>query len=988
MKQGVKSAVKIGVAGLVFLVAVTIISFNYKDFRLNPFETVTLKNTSMVTATASEDVFVVSDSNRKVTKFTKDRQLVYQLSGGSRSEDAFYLATEMAANDKGELYLLENQLDRSGSYIAEEVIYHYDKNGKRLNSLFVLKDDTESKLIPAVKGLKEINGRLHWSVLNESGIALYKEGQTQPVANVPFEQANQMIQAVEWQSEDSIVFVTKSGFIFKKNLQGDLETLFSPTEKTKVSRVNLWAIEALDNGLIYTLDLGNFGVYALKEGQLSPYFKLVSEETKKPEVFFNFYMDEKQLILVNDNHLVKVGADKAVQTISSLNLSSGLLFSRILTYAALFAMFSSLVLMGKWLGSFFLRFLRDGKLSITVPILMAVTTAAVLISYLVIQYYGAVIDEQAVNSLKMAVQTSEYVIDGDLVAEISDPTDYRNETYNQVADQLQKLIHYNEEPWNENLYTALYTVVDNRYYALVYNDNRITPYYPFNAFTNQSEYNYFLKAYQGEITSGREIDADGQWIFAMGPVYDKSGKIQAIVEVGMNKYIFDEWNTRIIKQILIDIVSMIIILILLIAEITFLMRWLKDKRMHETYPEYVTNFNHLSILRSLAVFIYIAIFMCTPFIPILAKHIYEPIGQLPMTVALGLPIFFEVLTTALSILLAGVVAEKYGWRRIFMIGALILIVAGIATGMTRSLTWFIAIRAFAGIGNGFIQMTMYAFINIGTDETQRNEAFAHMMSGAIAGTNLGFVLGANLADKIGYFNVFYMMAGFGVIAILFERLLLRNYPVLSVESEVVKTNEVIENTMAWWRFFLQPSVLVFFTLILVPAFLCYMYLEYYFPIFAESNGLPTALVGIVFSLYGLFIVYLGPWISTFSEKNFGAKNATVLASILTGLSLLVFALTGSLTGAIFAVLVLALSDSFGETVFTTYFLGLKASSKIGKSIAAGYYEFVQQVGKMLGAVAFGVAIGFGAQLGIGFIGLVTLIMAVIFYFAYLGKGLR
>lgn len=986
MKKGVKSAVKISMALLAFIVAVTFISLNYRDFKLNPLEPVALKNMSMVTASSSHDRFVVSDSNRKVTKFTSDRQMVYQLTGGSRSEDAFYLITEIATNESGELYLLENQLDSSGSYIEAEVIHHYDKNGKRLDSLFSLEDETESKLIPAIKGLDEIQGSLRWAVLSENDIKLYKEGQEEPVATLAFEHADQMVQDIQWQSDNSVIFITKSGFIFEQKLGGELKTLFSPTQASKASRVNLWSIGAIDQEHIYALDLGNFGVYALNSGTLNPYFRLVSEETNAPEVFFNFYIDDKQLLLVNDDHLIEVGSNKEVQTIDDLKLSSGLLVVRLLNYAALLALLVSLALMSKWMGSLILRFLRDGKMSITIPILMAVTTAAVLISYLVIQYYGAVIDEQAINALKMTVQTSEYVIDGDLVAKISDPTDYQNETYNQVADQLQKLIHYNEEPWNENLYTALYTIVDNRYYALVYNDNRITPYYPFNAFTNQSEYDYFLKAYEGEVTSGREIDADGQWIFAMGPVYDKSGNVRAIVEVGMNKYIFDEWNAKIIKQILIDIVSMIIILILLIAEITFLMRWLKDRRMHETYPEYVANFNRLSILRSLAVFIYIAIFMCTPFIPILAKHIYEPIGQLPMTVALGLPIFFEVLMTALSILLAGVIAQKYGWRRIFMIGALILVLAGIATAMTRSLVWFIAIRAFAGIGNGFIQMTMYAFINIGEDETQRNEAFAHMMSGAIAGTNLGFVLGANLADKIGYFNVFYMMAGFGIAAILFERLLLKNYPVLS--SDMIKTEEVVPDPMPWWKFFLQPSVLVFFTLILVPAFLCYMYLEYYFPIFAESNGLPTALVGIVFSLYGLFIVYLGPWISTFSEKNFGAKNATVLASVLTGLSLLVFALTGSLAGAIFAVLVLALSDSFGETVYTTYFLGLKASGKIGKSIAAGYYEFVQQVGKMLGAVAFGVAIGFGAQLGIGFIGIVTLIMAVIFYFAYLGKAPR
>ena len=259
-----------------------------------------------------------------------------------------------------------------------------------------------------------------------------------------------------------------------------------------------------------------------------------------------------------------------------------------------------------------------------------------------------------------------------------------------------------------------------------------------------------------------------------------------------------------------------------------------------------------------------------------------------------------------------------------------------------------------------------------------------MMSGAIAGINLGIVFGANLADKIGYFKVFYVIAALGFLGLLFQFLFMRNYETKEYEldeednKEYESITEEESDEKLGIKFFIRKNVVVFFLLILIPAFLCYMYLEYYFPLFAEKQGLSTSVIGIIFSLYGLFIVYFGPSMSTFAEKYFGIKMATVLASALTGFSLIIFGLTGNILGAIFAILVLAISDSFGETVYTTYFLALKESRQIGKSVAAGYLEFTSQIGKMLGALAFAVAIGFGDQLGIGFIGILTLLMGLLF----------
>lgn len=965
----------------------------YGDFKINPLEAVTLQNTTNVTLDNDGNLYVVSDSNRVINKVSPDHELLYRLKGGNRSENGFYLVNDLTTDPSGNLYVQAAMWDETGSFLEIEKIMKYDSEGQYIETLYTLKDESQSKLRPVVKGLKYDQGKVEWSLLTEQGIEHYREGQEKSIGQIAYKNAQIMVQDVKRKDESHMLWMTKDGFVYEEDLKiGNRKVLYQPSTESIEKKSNIWGLQVARAGKILINDLGQFGIYELENGKL----KLVLQRTDQfgqKDVIYYFHVGQNEIIAVNDQNVFIQDKAGDFKELGSLKVSQSIVFKRLLAWGSTLLLLLSLVLTVRWFYKYLIKKINFSEVGKTIPILIAVTAAAILISMVAINYYSSIIETQAMNSLKMAVQNSKYIVDGRTVEAITNPTDYYNQDYQKVSDQLRKLINYNQESWNENLYTALYDVEDGRYYALMYNDNGVTPYYPFNAYEGDPEYDYFSRAISGEITEGTEVDADGQWIFSMGPIYGSDGKITAIIEVGMNKYIFDEWNDNIVKQIVIDIISMIIILILLVSEITFFSSWLKERRTYRESPE-TTEFNRLNVLRTLALLTYVIIFMCTAFIPVMAKSIYTPIGNLPMTLVLGLPIFFEVLFTAITILFAGVLAEKKGWRLIFVLGTVILILSAIATGFTRSLPIFILIRSIAGIGNGFIQMTMYAFVNVGKSVGSRNEAFAHMMSGAIAGTNLGIILGANLADKFGYFNVFFVMAFFGVVALLFERVFLRDYETMPYEladeeeegQEGINRDEKDKEDLPWHKFFVKKDVAVYFILILVPAFLCYMYLEYFFPIFAEARGLSTSVVGIVFSLYGLFIVYFGPTMSTYSERYLGAKNATALASVLTGLSLIAFGVTGNLAGAVVGVLILALSDSFGETVYTTYFLALKESQRIGKSIAAGYLEFVSQVGKMLGALAFGFAIGFGDQLGIGIIGLITLLMSIIFYLAYLKKS--
>ncbi len=84
-------------------------------------------------------------------------------------------------------------------------------------------------------------------------------------------------------------------------------------------------------------------------------------------------------------------------------------------------------------------------------------------------FYSLYSDEVSRN-LKLSSQNLSKVIDGDAVGRIESPKDYLGDDYNLVFEQLNEVLNYNSDLWNENLYTALYRIEDERVFGLMYND--------------------------------------------------------------------------------------------------------------------------------------------------------------------------------------------------------------------------------------------------------------------------------------------------------------------------------------------------------------------------------------------------------------------------------------------------------------------------------------------------------------------------------------
>lgn len=987
-----KKSIRFGLYALLIFISLTLLFQMFSDFRMNPTENIAVIYPSYHVSDAGGQ-YVIDDSNKRVLG-TNNGKVEFVLHGGKRGTGNFYFASELLpVNDR--IYVMSYTWDPSGSYIEYESILAYDRSGAYLDTPYLTVHDRDDILVPTLMGLTWSDETLSFFQAIDDNIIYFKSpsgGSAEQVRDIVVPDSSFLVQDITLYKDGTYAVTTRDGYIQQISNDGTVEVIFDGSDMELDEKFILpWSAEYSEDGYVYFTNLGDGSVRRVDaEGH--------SEIIMTHEILKESGIDDREETYYNISLSLDgyVGISNFFEVIEIIPDGDGYRFTSAEDYQP-----SGKVGISAWLNWIAIVVLvtvaavtvvdiylnvMNRKIPEILPKVAAIVVIIALTAYLVgnmsiNNFYNLYSDEVSRN-LKLSSQNLSKVIDGDAVAKIQSPRDYLGEDYNLVFEQLNEVLNYNSDIWNENLYTALYRIEDERVFGLMYNDGAMTPYYPFDAYTTDPDYDFFKIANEGGISSDTEIDNDGEWLFSMSPVYDSSGEVVGVFEVGTNLFIFQEKTAEVIRNLLIDLLTLVIVIALMSVEFAFLNQLIIDRRAREEiapHGKYLDD-TDIPMIRPLSFLIFITVYMALAFIPLLAKDLARPILGLDQSMVIGLPISAEVLASGVTMLFAGYFAQSNGWRRTFTIGAIIVIVAAVLTTMSQDILYFIGMRTLSGIGTGFMFMALRGYVNIGSTTSTRNDGFAQLTAGAVAGMNVGVVMGANLADKIGMLSVFYVMAIFGVISFVFVMLQMR------VPENRGARHEKEESSISVLKFYLNPKVLLFFIAILIPAYIAGMYLEYFFPVYAEEQGLSTSVIGLAFTLYGLIIVYLGPTFAQLGERKLGIRSAAALASLLTGLSLLTFAMTGNLTGALVAVVILGLSDGFGEAAYNSYFLELEAAQAMGESSASGHFEFVGNIGKMIGPVVIAIMLGMGAEKGIGLIAVgVLILMAVFLLFSGIGN---
>lgn len=457
--------------------------------------------------------------------------------------------------------------------------------------------------------------------------------------------------------------------------------------------------------------------------------------------------------------------------------------------------------------------------------------------------------------------------------------------------------------------------------------------------------------------------------------HDSSG-LGANIHIALSKKYIDNK----VFNIALDMLTVLVTSFFFMVEVTILMAVFIDRQIGKIkQPKQVADIQDVRIIRPLAFVFYYSAFMSISFIPTLMKSFYKPIFGLPENVVLGLPISVELLFGGLAIIFAGYMIGSKGWKPVFFTGLALFEVGALLSGMARGPVSFIVSRAVFGLGYGCSLMALQGFVNSAKLEESKREGMSALGSGTYAGINCACVIGAMLAERIGFSQVFFVTFTIAAVAGIFALVFIPNARIAAASSK--SESPVSSGSVA--GFFSNRNIFSFFLFIVIPVAIGSMFLEFFLPVFAKNAGISSANVGRVFLLNGLAVVYLGPLISKYLAKSLGAKKSVALAALTMSVAFLVFALQGSILAALFTAFLLGLADGFGSPAQNGYLLNLDATKALGEGKALGFYSVVIKAGQVLGPLLFGLAMSMGPADGVGIVGI--FIIAAIALFLLLSK---
>ncbi len=125
-----------------------------------------------------------------------------------------------------------------------------------------------------------------------------------------------------------------------------------------------------------------------------------------------------------------------------------------------------------------------------------------------------------------------------------------------------------------------------------------------------------------------------------------------------------------------------------------------------------------------------------------------------------------MLTVASLILLGGSASDRFGRRRMFLIGLVGFAAASLACGLAPSAIWLVAARLAQGVAAALLTPASLAIIGAAYSGEARGPAIGTWAAAGALTTALGPPLGGWLVDMVGWRSIFFINLPIGAVAIL------------------------------------------------------------------------------------------------------------------------------------------------------------------------------------------------------------------------------
>jgi MFS family permease len=117
------------------------------------------------------------------------------------------------------------------------------------------------------------------------------------------------------------------------------------------------------------------------------------------------------------------------------------------------------------------------------------------------------------------------------------------------------------------------------------------------------------------------------------------------------------------------------------------------------------------------------------------------------------------------LLIGGAVGDRFGLRRVFVLGTATFACGALAAGLASNLTWLVVFRGIQGAGAAALVPVSLALLSRHFDKESRGRAIGTWPGASALTTAAGPVAGGWLVDSFGWEGVFLMVPPLALVAI-------------------------------------------------------------------------------------------------------------------------------------------------------------------------------------------------------------------------------
>jgi predicted MFS family arabinose efflux permease len=908
------------------------------------------------------NIYIVDSSRSRILRVNTSHNvdMIFNASGGRFTE-----ITDLAVDASRNLYVL-NTLYHGSRRVESEMIQKYSPSGKFLEEIYRVDHDIPVFERSIAQMLTDAAGNFFFVTLESDLFILHPEDGSEKIYAYPA--ARNMLMRFTLNKDGSVLFLTKRGELYEAGQNGHVPIYRPSPPADGESAVVPWGLSAGPDD-VYVTDLGNRRICALRDGKLVTVFSGGGDRLER-DIYYNVWA-RKAIVAVSENAVTILDGGDGAEKMTLFPASSRVIFMRLLTWLAcgLLVLFlaycvAALLLFVVRKNSFVAKF--------STAVILGVIFVTAIFYLIVMKDISRRITGEMLNRFTTVGQLASRIIPKEAFVGLDSMDDYMGDDYQLVKNTIRNIFFNEADIENENAYCVLYKVLDGAIAEVYTSDGPGVVNYPYSWVFEGSDEQHILET--GEAKSYVFSSwVDGGVLFALCSINGEDGEPLGIIEVGTDLKSFQKDNSRLLTEIFLSIISVSVVIIMVSME--FLV-FINARRKMNTLMTGGEGLGIPADLTRTAVFlVFFSTNMSTGFLPIYACDMIRQSGGmlgLSTEFLMAVPISADVLFGAVAALFGNFICRRLKIKYSAISAALLFIIGLGLQFAAANISVLSAGSAINGFGAGWMLYIINLSLASEKDDSEKDRGFAGFTVAMTSGINSGVVFGAFLLNWLSNRAVIGVAAFTGLLLLLCaERYISR----ISMSSLHRGTGKAAMGTLS---FITSPRIFIFFAALLIPIIASGYFLIYMFPIVGFDLGISESNIGYSFLLNSLVVIVFGPILTKFFSEKFGKPLSLAIWGAIYASAFVMFAVLQNIPSLLAALILLGFADSFGQSLYTSYFTSQPQTADYGFGRAIGICNIAENIAQTIGPFVFCYALQIGLQKGLILLASALVILTFIF----------